>query len=47
MKVDVGHPGSKVTEEPNQDNEWDGHAQEQEQNGTHWSISVIEITPVK
>ena len=28
-------PCLEVAEEPNQDNEWNGHAQDEQQNGTH------------
>jgi hypothetical protein len=31
---------SEVTEEPNQDDEGNGHAQQQKQDGTHRSISL-------
>jgi hypothetical protein len=36
-----------MTEEPDQDDERDGHAQKQEQDGTHLPISSNEVTPVK
>jgi hypothetical protein len=35
-----------MAEEPNQDNEWDGHAQQQEQNGTHVFIAALVKTHV-
>src|ERR1700676_3860077 len=41
------HQRSKVTEEPDQDDERDGHAQKQEQDGTHLPISSNEVTPVQ
>jgi hypothetical protein len=39
----AGSLALKVAEEANQDNEWDGYAQEQQQNGTHRLISLLTL----